>query len=70
MKPILQRKLASLILVSVSLALPLPLVPRLAMGANPPAKARVIKSFDSDWRFYLGEISGAEKTDFDDSRFA
>jgi beta-galactosidase len=67
MKSILQRKLASLILVSVLLALPLPLVSRMAMAVNPPATARVIKSFDSDWRFHQGEISGAEKTDFDDS---
>ena len=30
-------------------------------------KTRKIQSFDSDWRFYAGEIKGAENPDYNDS---
>jgi len=30
-------------------------------------ETRQIQSFDSDWRFYAGEINGAEKSEYDDS---
>ena len=66
MKSILQRNVASLIVLSVCLALPGPLAQRMANAAA-PAKSRLIKSFDSDWRFQKGDAAGAEKTDFDDS---
>lgn len=63
----LQRKVALLILLSVSRALLSPFLPQTAIGAKPPKSPRVIKSFDSDWRFHLGETSGAERIEFDDS---
>jgi len=66
MKSALQKPLALLILVTIWPALPPSTTPRIAMAASPPAKTRLIKSFDSDWRFYQGELSGAEKVDFDD----
>ncbi|MEO0293674.1 MAG: beta-galactosidase GalB [candidate division WOR-3 bacterium] len=34
-----------------------------------PFKIRRIENFCKDWKFYLGEIEGAEKTDFDDSNW-
>ena len=63
----LQRKVAFLILLSLSCALLSPFIPRIASAAIPPNSPRVIKSFDADWRFHLGELDGADKTEFDDS---
>jgi beta-galactosidase len=36
-------------------------------GCNHTRETRQILSFDSDWRFYAGEIIGAEKSEFNDS---
>ena len=36
-------------------------------GCAGAGETRQIKSFDSDWRFYAGEINGAEKPEFKDS---
>ena len=33
------------------------------------AGARVVEKLDFDWRFHLGDASGAEKPDFDDSQW-
>jgi beta-galactosidase len=43
-----------------------PFVPRTAIGAQPRSSPRLIKSFDSDWRFHQGELDGAHKIEFDD----
>src|SRR5215510_13024505 len=67
MKLTLQKNVSSLALLSVFSTLILPMFPPPAIAANPPLVTRVILSFDSDWRFHQGEISGAEKSDFDDS---
>lgn len=68
MKLVLPNKLATLILLIVSWTLVSRFVVLpIAMGAIPPTSPRVIESFDSDWRFHLGEISRAEKAEFDDS---
>ncbi|HWP55694.1 MAG TPA: glycoside hydrolase family 2 TIM barrel-domain containing protein [Pyrinomonadaceae bacterium] len=67
MKSILQRNVASLIVLSVCLALSATLIRRMANAATAPATTRVIKSFDSDWRFQRGELDGADKIEFDDS---
>src|SRR6185436_6952820 len=67
MKSMLQRKVAFLILLSLSCALLSPFIPRIASAAIPPNSSRVIKSFDSDWRFHLGDLNGADKNEFDDS---
>jgi len=40
-------------------------VPNTATAA--PTKARVVRSFDPDWRFLLGDAPGAEKPDFRDT---
>ena len=66
MKSILHRNISSLLL-SMSCALLSPFVPRMANGTEPPNSPRVIKSFDSDWRFHQGELDGADKIEFDDS---
>ncbi len=39
----------------------------LSSGRAGVGEARQIRSFDSDWRFYAGEINGAEKPEFNDS---
>ena len=67
MKSILLRNISSLLLMSMSCALLSQFVPRIANGAEPPNSPRVIKSFDSDWRFHRGELAGADKIEFDDS---
>jgi beta-galactosidase len=38
-----------------------------AAPADLPERARIITSFDQDWRFFKGDVPGAEKSDFDDS---
>jgi beta-galactosidase len=67
MKASLKKQVALVILLSLSWALPSRLVPRMAMAASLPTRPRVVTSFDSDWRFHRGDLSGAEKTEFDDS---
>ena len=67
MKSILHRNISSLLLLSLSCALLPSFVPRAVFGAAPPNSPRVIKSFDSDWRFHRGELDGADKIEFDDS---
>ncbi len=32
-----------------------------------PAQPRLVSSFDSDWRFFKGDLTGAERPDFDDA---
>ena len=39
----------------------------LSSGRASAAEARQTRSFDSDWRFHAGEISGAERPEYDDS---
>jgi beta-galactosidase len=39
----------------------------LTIGYASTGETRQIRSFDSDWRFYAGEIKGAEKLEFNDS---
>src|SRR5215813_6504697 len=63
----LPKNVSSLVLLSILSTLILPMFPPPAIAANPPLVTRVIRSFDSDWRFHQGETSGAEKTDLDDS---
>ena len=65
-KSVLRKKVASLILLSVSFALHSQLVPQMAIASSQPAKRRAINSFDADWRFHRGDLSGAEKIEFDD----
>jgi len=36
-------------------------------GTIPASSPRVVKSFDSDWRFHQGDLSNADKIEFDDS---
>src|SRR4029079_11607388 len=67
MKSILRKNISSLLLLSMSCALLYPLVARPAIAAQSPNSPRLIKSFDSDWRFHLGELNGADKIEFDDS---
>ena len=38
-----------------------------AAAINANTQARIIKPFDSDWRFFQGDANNAEKADFDDS---
>src|SRR6185295_15252452 len=67
MKSILRKNLSSLLLLSMSCALLSPSGPRPAIAAQSPNSPRVIKSFDSDWRFHQGDLSNADKIEFDDS---
>ena len=43
------------------------LIATLTIGYASTGETRQIRSFDSDWRFYAGEIKGAEKLEFNDS---
>jgi len=43
------------------------LIVTLISGCAGIEEPRQIESFDSDWRFYAGEITGAEKPEFNDS---
>lgn len=66
MKSISQKCFASLVLLAVSLALPSPFEVNVAARAMSATPARIIKSFDSDWRFYRGDANTAEKPEFND----
>lgn len=43
------------------------LIATLTSGCTSTEKTKRIQSFDSDWRFYSGEINGAEKPEYNDS---
>src|SRR5215813_4982224 len=60
-------ELSSLALLSLLFAIPAPAVGQIMIGGNDVEKMRQVSSFDSDWRFHQGELSGAEQIDFDDS---
>jgi len=62
-----QRKVGSLLLLSLSCALLSPFASRIVSGTIPASSPRVVKSFDSDWRFHQGDLSNADKIEFDDS---
>jgi beta-galactosidase len=65
MKSISQRSLA--LLVMLALWPVLPITAQFATPVKASTPARVITSFDSDWRFYRGDARDAEKPDFDDN---
>jgi len=50
----------------LALALAAGVAHTVAVAANAPAAARQRQNFNAGWRFHLGDIGGAEKTDFDD----
>jgi len=64
MKSILQSNITLLVIPALFFLLA---PSRIADAAKPPTPARAVSSFDSDWRFYKGEIKDAEKSDLDDN---
>ncbi len=39
------------------------------LGYQPPASSRAAYNFDPGWKFIFGDVPGAEKTDFDDTKW-
>ena len=60
-------KLMNLQKNSVSCLLIVSLIATLINGCSGPGKPGQIQSFDTDWRFYAGEIKGAERPEYNDS---